>query len=379
MKRRNIALLVLVPAVCVLLLGGALRKNENTGNAWNISSDGDKTELKTKTIGDPDDDTYTAKDGEKVIYLAGGCFWGMEKLYAGIEGVKDVTSGYANGDTSIDPDYENVCGGKTGYRETVRVTYDPEKVSLDRLIFSYFYVIDPTVKGKQGYDSGDQYQTGIYYTDKDSEKTVMRYARVEEARNDKFYVEIEPLTIFREAEEYHQDYLVKNPGGYCHVTPSEIYAVQSLKYDPADYSLPPISKIKKMLTAEQYRVTQKADTEKAFHNEYWDKKDLGIYVDRVTGEPLFFSKDKFDSSCGWPSFSKPIDTVSIVKKQDNSYGMSRTEVLSRIGNTHLGHVFSDDEESPNGTRYCMNSASLKFIPYDEMSAKGYGYLKFYVK
>ena len=272
-----------------------------------------------------------SKEPENVIFLAGGCFWGIEQLMQSIPGVIDARSGYANGTCEADADYKKVCSGGTGFRETVRVEYDPEKVSLDALLLAYFYVIDPTVKNRQGND--------VY-----------------------------------PAEEYHQNYLEKNPGGYCHIPKAEIELFSKLRIDPGDYKKPAAESIRDKLTSEQYRITQENGTERPFENEFWNQFEKGIYVDVVTGEPLFSSTDKFESSCGWPAFSKPIEDPAVVESVDKSHGMIRTEVRSRAGNSHLGHVFTGDSESPNGVRYCINSAALRFVPYAKMEAEGYGYL-----
>ena len=311
---------------------------------------------------------------EHVIYLAGGCFWGIEQLMASIPGVIDARSGYANGTGEADANYQAVCTGETGFRETVRVEYDPEQVSLDALLLAYFYVIDPTVENRQGNDWGSQYQTGVYYTNDKAKETVERIAEIERGRSKAFFVEIGPLVNFYPAEEYHQDYLEKNPGGYCHIPRAEIELFSRLRIDPGDYQKPAAEAIRDKLTAEQYRITQESGTEQPFFNEFWNQFEQGIYVDVVTGEPLFSSTDKFESGCGWPAFSKPIESPAVVELPDDSYGMHRTEVRSRAGNSHLGHVFRDDPESPNGVRYCINSASLRFIPYGKMEAEGYGYL-----
>ena len=311
---------------------------------------------------------------ENVIYLAGGCFWGLEQLMQSIPGVIDAQSGYANGTGEQDAVYEIVLRGDTGFRETVRVEYDPEKVSLDALLLAYFYVIDPTVQNRQGNDVGTQYQTGVYYTNEQAKQTVERIAKLERSRNEKFYVEIGPLVNYYPAEEYHQDYLEKNPYGYCHIPWEEMALFSNLRIDPGDYKKPAAEVIWDKLTQEQYYVTQESGTEYAFRNAFWDHFAKGIYVDIVTGEPLFSSTDKYESSCGWPAFTKPIEEPSIVEIEDDSFGMQRVEVRSRAGNSHLGHVFENDPESPNGVRYCINSASLRFIPYEEMDAQGYGYL-----
>ncbi len=313
---------------------------------------------------------------ENVIYLAGGCFWGMEQLMQSIPGVIDAQSGYANGTCEEDADYKTVCEGETGFRETVRVEYNPDEVSLDALLLAYFYVVDPTVKNRQGNDVGTQYQTGVYYTNDAAKETVERIAEIERGRSKKFLVEIGPLINFFPAEEYHQDYLEKNPNGYCHIPKAEIELFSKLRIDPGDYKKPAAESIRDKLTDEQYRVTQENGTERAFTGEFWNQFEKGIYVDIVTGEPLFSSTDKFESGCGWPAFTKPIEEPAVVELEDNSHGMRRTEVRSRAGDSHLGHVFTGDPESPNGVRYCINSASLRFVPYAKMESEGYGYLTY---
>ena len=325
------------------------------------------------------DETYISEKGTGVIYLAGGCFWGLEKMMQSIPGVVRATSGYANGDASIKPEYREVCSGRTGYRETVRVEYREEKISLDAILFAFFGAIDPTVKNRQGNDIGSQYQSGVYFTDENSAKIVEHVVKVEKMRHKNFAVEIKPLESFYDAEDYHQDYLDKNPGGYCHITPAEIKMVEEIIVDPAKYRRPEDEEIKRRLSKEAYMVAVESGTEPSFNNEFWDHKENGIYVDAVTGEPLFSSKDKFESPCGWPAFSKPIDPNTIVYLNDNSFGMRRTEVRSRAGNSHLGHVFHGDHHSPNGTRFCINSLSLRFIPFSEIEKWGYGYLTQYVE
>lgn len=315
-----------------------------------------------------------SNEPDNVIYLAGGCFWGLEQLMQSIPGVIDAESGYANGTGQNDANYTAVCSGTTGFRETVQVEYDPEQVSLDALLLAYFYVIDPTVKNQQGNDIGTQYQTGVYYTNEHARQTVERIAEIERGRNRKFHVEIGPLLNYYPAEEYHQNYLENNPGGYCHIPLEEMRLFSSLRIDPGDYQKPAAEIIRDKLTEQQYYVTQENGTEYAFQNEFWDHFAKGIYVDIVTGEPLFSSTDKFESSCGWPAFTKPIEAPSLIELEDRSLGMLRTEVRSRAGDSHLGHVFENDLESPNGVRYCINSASLRFIPYADMEAEGYGYL-----
>lgn len=322
------------------------------------------------------EDLIIEEEGKSIIYLAGGCFWGIEALVQAMDGVTEATTGYANGTSEEDANYKTVCGGETGFRETVRVQYDPSETSLDAILFAFFRVIDPTLKNRQGNDTGTQYQTGVYYTSKYARETVERIAAIEAARAESFNVEIGPLHNFFAAEEYHQNYLDKNPDGYCHIPREEIEKFANMKIDPGKYPLAAPSAVREMLSNEQFNITQNGATERPFRNEFWCHFDKGIYVDIVTGEPLFSSLDKFESECGWPAFAAPIDKSVVVELHDSSNDMERTEVRSRAGNSHLGHVFDGDFESPTGIRYCINSASIKFIPFQRMDDLGYGYLKY---
>lgn len=312
-----------------------------------------------------------------VIYFAGGCFWGMEKLMSMAPGVVDAMSGYANG-TLVNPTYEQVSTGKTGHKETVRVAYDPGRVSLEALIWLFFSVIDTTVENRQGNDIGPQYQTAIFYENPDDRAIVERAAEIERGRRTSFHVLIEPLTSFYPAEQYHQDYLDKNPSGYCHLSAAAFVRAKNLKVDPKGYMRPDDGALRAKLTPIQYAVTQEGATERPFEGEYWEFDRKGLYVDAATGEPLFSSKDKYPSGCGWPAFSKAVDENAMVYRRDRSHGMTRTEVRSRAGDSHLGHVFDGDRESPSGIRYCINSAALEFIPYERMDEAGYGNLKRFV-
>lgn len=312
--------------------------------------------------------------GENVAYFAGGCFWGMEKFMDAVPGVTNVVSGYANGDETKfgSPTYELVCSGQTGYKEAVRVEYGP-KLSYEMLVRAYYIAIDPTVANRQGNDVGEQYQTGIYYLNEEQKEVAERVSDEVRAQVENFAVEIEAFNNFYEAEEYHQNYLVKNPMGYCHISDEEIEEMKEM-FDTERilrYEKPSEEKIKAMLTPEQYEVTQNAGTEAPFKNEYWQFFEKGLYVDIVTGEPLFTSENKYQSSCGWPAFSYS-ENKNIQYIEDLSFGMKRVEVRSGSGDTHLGHVFENDPESPSGVRYCINSASLKFIPYEDLEKEGYG-------
>ena len=317
----------------------------------------------------------------KVIYLAGGCFWGLEAYMQKLNGVEDAISGYANGKTE-NPSYYDLK--TSGHAETVKVVYNPDIISLEDILAHYLRVVNPVSVNKQGNDVGTQYRTGIYYTDEADKTIIENILAKEQTKHDKpIAIEVEPLKQFYDAEEYHQDYLEKNPGGYCHIDLS--LADKPLDkdgepvIDSSRYIKPSDEELKKSLTDIQYDVTQNSATERAFSHEYHDNFKRGIYVDITTKEPLFSSTDKFESGCGWPSFSKPISKDVVKYFEDNSHFMHRTEVRSRSGNAHLGHVFNDGPKELGGQRYCINGASLEFIPYDEMDEKGYGYLKYLVK
>lgn len=323
-----------------------------------------------------------------VIYLAGGCFWGVEAYFEKIEGVKSVRSGYGNGDT-INPRYEDVIHKNTNHAETVEVKYDPRETDLTNILLYYFKIIDPVSVNRQGNDVGSQYRTGIFYTDESQLDTINKVIEKEQKNYDeKFAVEVEPIEKFYLAEDYHQDYLSKNPLGYCHIDlgladegieRDEPFVKPESKEDSMDgkktFEKPSDEAIKEKLTREQYEVTQNAGTEAPYTHEYNDLEEKGIYVDIVSGEPLFSSEDKYDAGCGWPSFTKPIDRDRVKELEDNAFGMKRVEVKSKDGDSHLGHIFPDGPKDKGGMRYCINGNSLKFISFNDMEKEGYGYLK----
>ena len=283
---------------------------------------------------------------QQVIYLAGGCFWGVEAFISRLKGVNNTEVGYANG-RDLAPTYEKVCTGKTGHAETVKVTYNPKIITLESILENFFKIIDPYSKNRQGADIGTQYRTGIYWQEDSQKSTVINFLKEKQkAASKRIVVEARPIGNFYPAEAYHQKYLERNPEGYCHVDLNLI----------DDEELSHLSK-------EEYEITQLAMTEPPYTGKYDDFFEDGVYVDVINGEVLFSSEDKFDSGCGWPAFSKPVSEDVITKHRDFSHGTTRIEVRSAKSNAHLGHLFHD---GPGGSaRYCINSAALRFVAKDE--------------
>lgn len=301
----------------------------------------------------------------KTIYFAGGCFWGMQKYLSLIPGVLHTEVGYANGKTE-NPSYEQVCRENTGHAETVKVDYDPEKISLWQLLWQFFRPIDVTAQNRQGPDIGTQYRSGIYYTDENDLPIIRQALSALQAQTQgAVAIEAVPLQQFFKAEEGHQDYLDKNPGGYCHISPAQMQLAKQPAAEPEE-------SLKQRLSATQFHVTQQSGTEPPFQNEFWNEFRTGIYVDIVSGTPLFISAEKFDAGCGWPSFAKPISASQMIQYTDSSHGMQRVEVRAKDSNIHLGHVFPDGPAEMGGLRYCINSASLRFVPKADMEKEGYG-------
>lgn len=299
------------------------------------------------------------------IYLAGGCFWGVEGYFKKISGIIDTSVGYANGKTK-DTNYEKIKN--TDHSETVKIIYNQDKISLQDILEHYFRIIDPTSINQQGNDKGRQYRTGIYYTDQNDKIIIDEIIKQkQEIYNKKIAVEVQAIKNFILAEDYHQDYLDKNPTGYCHIN----IALANKPLASKTKKIPKKEKdLKEKLTEEQYNITQKNKTERAFTSKYNDFNEKGIYVDIVSGEALFSSKDKYDAGCGWPSFTKPIDK-NINYKSDKSHNMNRVEVRSKKGDSHLGHIFNDGPKEKGGARYCINGASLRFVPLNKMKEEGY--------
>ena len=324
--------------------------------------------------------------GLSVATFAGGCFWCMEHPFEKLKGVDRVISGYTGGHVK-NPAYKQVSAGTTGHLEAVQIHFDPQKISYEELLQVYWQQIDPTDNGGSFVDRGEQYSSAIFFHNEKQKEQAMNSLKILDRSRiypKPIVVKIRKAEVFYAAEAFHQNYAEENPIRYKFYrfksgrdqyldtiwSKHSMNEIWNVEKTTVGFVKPSDSDLRKRLTKLQYKVTQEDGTERSFNNEYWDNKKAGIYVDIVSGEPLFSSTDKYDSKTGWPSFTKPIDGINLVEVVDRKLFYSRTELRSPLADSHLGHVF-DDGPAPTGKRYCINSASLKFVPKENLKKEGY--------
>ncbi len=334
----------------------------------------------------------------QTMIVAGGCFWCVEADLEKVPGVIGVVSGYSGGNADK-PTYQNYGSG--GHREVVEVTYNANQVSFEDILIVTMKTTDPTDDNGTFGDRGDKYSSAFYYENSQQKKIIEDLIREvdENGPYDKpLAIDVETKATFWPAEDYHQDYykgtltklryqfyrtasgrsaFIEKYWGVNDHSPelswrNEPSTSNNQTYMWSNYVKPSEEELKSQLDEQAFKVTQKEGTERAGTSPLDKIWEDGIYVDILSGEPLYSSKDKFDSGTGWPSFVRPITPNALTEHEDKKFFTTRTETRSAIADNHIGHVFNDGPADRGGLRYCMNGVALNFVPKAEMEAKGYG-------